>query len=103
MGFDLDGDGQAQKLSHIGCMPYTVYRIHDTTNHLFIICLSFVYQFIQQFIYNLFIICLSYSSVVVLLFNQSIIQYNNHQSLLTHNFTTKYFVLNLSLSTNLST
>ena len=73
MALDMKTDTLEYLKAEIGCMPYTVYRIHDTTNHLFIICSSFVYQFIQQFIYNLFIICLSYSSVVVLLFiHQSI-------------------------------
>ena len=81
MALDMRRDALEYFISHIGCMPYTVYRIHDTTNHLFIICSSFVYQFIQQIIYNLFIICLSYSSVVVLLFiHQSI----NQSSIINH-------------------
>ena len=47
MGFDLDGDALAISEADIGCMRLTVYRIHDTTNHLFI---------------NLFINCLSIHS-----------------------------------------
>ena len=75
-------------------MPLPAYRIHDTTNHLFMICLSFVNQFVLLIVYDLFINCLSYSSVVVLLFiHQSI----NQSSIIS------YFLLHLSLSTNLST
>ena len=39
MALDMHGEAFAYFISHIGCMPYTVYRIHDTTNHLLTICL----------------------------------------------------------------
>ena len=87
VGLNLNREALAILKSCGGHMPLPAYRIHDTTNHLFMICLSFVNQFVLLIVYDLFMICLSYSSVVVLLFiHQSI----NHQSLVTSYFTYHY-------------
>ena len=42
MALDMKTDALEYLKAEIGCMPYTVYRIHDTTNHLLTICLPFV-------------------------------------------------------------
>ena len=39
MALDMKTDTLEYLKAEIGCMPYTVYRIHDTTNHLLTICL----------------------------------------------------------------
>ena len=50
MALDMKTDALEYFISDIGCMPYTVYRIHDTTNHLLTNCLWFVYDlFINSF------------------------------------------------------
>ena len=40
MALDMKTDTLEYFISDIGCMPYTVYRIHDTTNHLLTICIN---------------------------------------------------------------
>lgn len=91
MAFDMNRDALAYFISHIGCMPYTVYRIHDTTQPFVqsIVHHSFINSFNKSFnksFNQLFFLYYSSSVVVLLFIHQSI----NHQSLVTSYFTYHY-------------
>lgn len=96
--FNLWLDSLKHSVLCIGTMPYTVYRIHDTTNHLLTNCLwfvqSFVYQFIQQFIQSIVLLMFFLCSIHSIVITITLI-------MITYNwFTTKNFVANLSLIIN---